>query len=82
VSIIEGESLVNDGTALVLYRAAVGAAVGGTFSLLDTSGRVVLNVIGGIAIGLAVGFAVRQVRKRLDDPPIEVAIALLSGYLA
>src|SRR6516164_4406038 len=50
ISIIEGESLVNDGTALVLYKAAVGAAVGGTFSMLDTSGRVVLNVIGGIAI--------------------------------
>src|SRR5919109_540125 len=82
VSLIEGESLVNDGTALVLYKAAVGAAVGGTFSLLDTSGRVVLNVIGGIAIGLAVGFLVRQVRKRVDDPPIEVALAVLSGYLA
>ena len=82
VSLIEGESLVNDGTALVLYKAAIGAAVGGTFSLLDTSGRVVLNVIGGIAIGLAVGWVVRQVRRRLDEPPIEVAIAVLSGYLA
>ena len=82
VSLIEGESLVNDGSALVLYKAAVAAAVGGTFSLLDTSGRVVLNVAGGIAIGLAVGWAVRQVRRRLDDPPIEVAIAVLSGYLA
>jgi Na+/H+ antiporter len=82
VSLIEGESLVNDGTALVLYRAAVGAAVGGTFSLLDTSGRIVLNVVGGVAIGLAVGWIVRQVRRRLDDPPIEVAIAVLSGYLA
>jgi Na+/H+ antiporter len=82
VSIIEGESLVNDGTALVLYKAAVGAAIGGTFSLFDTSGRVVLNVVGGIAVGLAVGWVVRQVRRRLDDPPIEVAIAVLSGYLA
>jgi CPA1 family monovalent cation:H+ antiporter len=82
ISIIEGESLVNDGTALVLYKAAVGAAVGGTFSLLDTSGRVVVNVIGGIAIGLAVGWLVRQVRRRIDDPPVEIAIAVLSGYLA
>ncbi len=82
VSLIEGESLVNDGTALVLYKAAVAAAVGGTFSLFDTSGRIVINVIGGIAVGLAVGWVVRQVRRRLDDPPIEVAIAVLSGYLA
>jgi monovalent cation/hydrogen antiporter len=82
VALIEGESLVNDGTALVLYKAALGAALGGTFSLLDTSGRIVLNVCGGIAIGLAVGFLVRHVRRRVDDPPVEVAIALLSGYLA
>ncbi len=82
VSLIEGESLVNDGTALVLYAAAASAALGGTFSLFDTSGRIVVNVVGGIAIGLAVGWVVRHVRRRIDDPPIEVAIAFISGYLA
>jgi len=82
VSIIEGESLVNDGTALVLYRTAVTAAVAGTFSLFDASWRLVVNVIGGIAVGLAVGWVVRQVRLRVDDTPTEVALALLSGYFA
>ncbi len=82
VSIIEGESLVNDGIALVLYKAAVTAAVAGTFSLWDASWHLVVNVVGGIAVGLAVAWVVRQVRRRVDDTPTEVAIALLSGYLA
>jgi monovalent cation/hydrogen antiporter len=82
VAVIEGESLVNDGTALVLYKTAVAAAVAGSFSLFDAGGRLLLNVVGGIAIGLAVGFVVRHVRRRLDDPPIEVALAVLTGYLA
>jgi CPA1 family monovalent cation:H+ antiporter len=82
VSIIEGESLVNDGMALVLYKFAVAAAVTGAFSLWEASWKLVLNVVGGIAVGLAVGYLVRQVRRRVDDTPTEVAIALLSGYLA
>jgi len=82
VGILEGESLVNDGVALVLYKTAVAAAVAGTFSLWNASWHLVVNVAGGIAIGLAVGFVVRQVRRRVDDTPTEVAIALLSGYLA
>ncbi len=69
VSIIEGESLLNDGIALVLYKTAVTAAVAGTFSLWDASWRLVVNVIGGIAVGLAVGWVVRQVRRRVDDTP-------------
>src|ERR671924_360768 len=56
VALIEGESLVNDGTALVAYKFAVAAVVTGAFSLADAAGRFTLNVVGGIAIGLGVGF--------------------------
>jgi Na+/H+ antiporter len=82
VALIEGESLVNDGTALVAYKFAVAAVVTGSFSLAHAAGSFVLNVVGGIAIGLAIGFVIRQVRRRLDDPPLEITISLLSGYFA
>jgi CPA1 family monovalent cation:H+ antiporter len=82
VTIVEGESLINDGTALVAYRVAVAAAVSGSFSLWDAGMGFVLNAVGGIAIGLAVGWVVRQVRRRLDNPPAEIAISLLTGYFA
>ena len=82
VALIEGESLVNDGTALVAYKFAVVAVVTGTFSLADAAGHFVLNVVGGIAIGLGIGFLIRQVRLRLDDPPLEITISLLSGFFA
>jgi len=79
-AVIEGESLVNDGTALVAYRFAVVAVVSGSFSLANAAGRFVLSVVGGVAIGLAVGYLIRQLRRRLDNPPVEITIALLSGY--
>src|SRR5438552_2571122 len=82
VTTVEGESLVNDASALVLYRAAVVAAVAGTFSLGDATLRFVGGVAGGIAVGLAVGWVVALVRVRLDNIPAEIAISLLSGYLA
>ena len=82
VTIIEGESLVNDATALVLYRVAIVAVLTGSFSLWEAGARLVVNAVAGVAIGLLVGYAIRQVRKRMFDPPSEIAISLLTGYLA
>jgi monovalent cation/hydrogen antiporter len=82
VAIVEGESLVNDGTALVLYRVAVVVVVSGSFSIWDAGLRFVGTAAGGIAIGLAVGYVIAAVRRRVDNPPVEVTIALLSGYFA
>ncbi len=82
VSIIEGESLVNDGTALVAYRVAVTAAVGGGFSLVDAGLEFLGGAAGGVAIGLAVGWVIAWIRARLDDVLVEVTISLLSGYAA
>jgi Na+/H+ antiporter len=82
VTIVEGESLVNDGSGLVLYRVAVAAVVTGSFSLVDTGGLFVVSVGGGVLVGLVVGWLVRQLRRGLDNPPAEITISLLTGYLA
>jgi CPA1 family monovalent cation:H+ antiporter len=82
VSVVEGESLVNDGTALVVYRFAVAAVLTGSFSLWEAGLRFVLNAAGGIAIGIAVGFVVAAVRRRVDHPPTEITISLMTGYFA
>jgi CPA1 family monovalent cation:H+ antiporter len=82
VNIIEGESLVNDATALVAYRVAVAAAVGGSFSVLDAGLEFLGAAAGGIAIGLVVGFLVAEIRRRIDDAPTEITISLLTAYAA
>jgi Na+/H+ antiporter len=82
VNTIEGEALINDASALVLYRIAVTAIGGGAFSLLDAGLRFVGGAAGGVAIGLVVAVVIRELRSRLDDPPVEITISLLSGYAA
>src|SRR4051794_14320400 len=82
VNVLEGESLINDASALVLYRIAVVAIAGGAFSLLHASLEFVGAAAGGVAIGLVVAIALREIRRRLDDPPVEITISLLSGYAA
>ena len=82
VTILEGESLVNDATALVALRLAV-AAVDRRRSLCPqaTFGFVGVSV-GGVACGLVVGWAVVQVEKRLNDPPVAVLVSLLAPFAA
>jgi monovalent cation/hydrogen antiporter len=80
ISILEGEGLLNDGTALVAYKVAVSAAVGAGVTLGGAVWDFVGGAAGGIAIGLAAGWVIAEVRKRLDDVPVEVTISLLSGY--
>ena len=82
VSIVEGESLINDGTALVAYKFAVAAVVTGSFSALEASGDFIWSVLGGVGVGIIVGAAIAAVRRRLDNPPVEVTIALVSAYFA
>ena len=80
VTILEGESLINDGTALVAYKFAVVAVLTGSFSLIEATGDFFVTVIGGIAVGIAVGAAIAYVRRRIDDPAVEITIALFSGF--
>src|SRR5256885_5964026 len=75
--ILEGESLVNDATALVALQFAIAALVTGTFSPAHATVRFVWAAEGGIGIGLLVCLAMRWVQSHLDDPPIQITISLL-----
>jgi Na+/H+ antiporter len=80
VTVLEGESLVNDATALVAYRLAIAAALTGSFSLVEAGGRFLLVGVGGAAIGLAISVAAAWLLRRLNDPPVEVTLSLLLPY--
>lgn len=82
ITILEGESLVNDATALVLYRAAVAAAVSGTFTLSDTLLDFVVAATAGVSIGLAVGYVTRWALRVTGDSFSEIAVTLLAPYVA
>ena len=82
VSSIEGEGLFNDATALVAYRVGVAAVVAGSFSLADAGLEFVLGACGGVAIGIAVGWIVAEIRKRTTDAQVSITISLLTGYAA
>jgi CPA1 family monovalent cation:H+ antiporter len=82
VTILEGESLVNDATALVAYRFAVVAVATGSFSLAQAGGEFVLVSSGGILVGLLIGWLAAQFHRRVNDAPIEITVSLLTPFTA
>lgn len=82
VVILEGEGLVNDATALILYKFAVAAVSTGVFSFAEATGTFSAILIGETLYGLAVGWATLTLRHWLRDPRIELTVALVTPYLA
>jgi CPA1 family monovalent cation:H+ antiporter len=81
VTVLEGESLVNDASGLVLYKFAVAAALTGAFSLLDAGAEFVGVSIGGILVGLAVGRLFIVIHRHLGDVFVEVLTSFLVPYV-
>src|SRR5499427_2049867 len=82
VTVLEGESLINDAAALVLYRSAVAAVVTGAFSLGDAIWQFVVTSAGGVLIGLLVGWIGIWALRITQDSLTEIAITLLAPYAA
>jgi Na+/H+ antiporter len=83
VTILEGESLVNDATGIVAYRVAVAAVVTGAFSAWEAGLQFVVGAAGGIAVGFAVGWLVVWARRHLsEDPSVQNIVSLLTPFVA
>ncbi len=82
MTVLSGESLFNDATALTALRVAVGAGVGTSFSLTAALGGFLLTAAGGVVLGAVLGRVVHQVRLRLRDPRLESALGLVVPFAA
>jgi len=82
LTVLEGEGLVNDATALIVFSFAVGAVVSGSVSVLGAALGFVLIVILEIAWGLAIGWGVLHLRKWSNDTEVEMILALLTPFAA
>jgi CPA1 family monovalent cation:H+ antiporter len=78
--IVEGESLVNDGTAVVVYTLALLFATGAELSLLQASFDFVKVVGLGMLVGAAIGFAISKASERIDDPLVEITLTTIAAY--
>jgi monovalent cation/hydrogen antiporter len=82
IVVLEGESLVNDASALILYRSAVVAAVTGVFSLGASMVRFFIDAGVGVAIGIVIGWLVIQGVRRTRDSLAETLLTIAAPYLA
>ena len=82
VTVLEGESLVNDATGLVAYRFAVAAVATGMFSLWEASLKFLVVGIGGVLVGLAMGWLVVWVHRHLDDSLVEITTTILISFIS
>jgi Na+/H+ antiporter len=82
LTLVEGEGLLNDATALTAYQVAVAAATGAGFSMLHASGQFALAALGGVVVGLAIAWVSRQLYRRLDDSLLETAMSLATPFAA
>ena len=80
-TLVEGESLLNDGVGLVLYRIAVVAAATGVFSPWGALRDLVLVGVGGAAVGLVMAVGAKWIRRRVEDATVEITLTLLTPYL-
>jgi len=80
MTLLTGESLINDATALTVYKVAIAATLGVTASWVDGVRTFAVGAGGGVAVGLAIGVAVRWVRARLDDGVVESALGMLVPF--
>ena len=82
VDLVEGEGLVNDATALVLYSVSLSALVSGSPSALSVVGRLIVAVVGGLGVGLVVGLLVLPLRARIADVGLQLLLSLATPYTA
>ncbi|MYW21656.1 Na+/H+ antiporter [Streptomyces sp. SID2955] len=80
VSILEGEGLFNDVTAIVLYHVAIAAAVSGAFSPWQAGLDLVLSAVVAVAVGLALGWGANRLMDLLGDPTLQIGMTLLVPY--
>ena len=81
VSLLEGESLVNDATALVLLRTAI-VAIGGSVTVWQVASDLAFAAVGGVVIGLIAAWLLLQIRKRVRNVAINTSMSLAAPFVA